>query len=416
MMSVRVKGLRVNVRGLAFKPMLFKSLVNEGVGGLKGMGDSADVVSTGTDFSSLTRKGTSNSTSTTSSTSSIDNSNGTNASTRSTNSLASIASHFPPCISIGYGSGVFQQNGYEGETPQIDIINIVNNTRDFHRANLITNNHHYSGLKWLGLGIIERFQNFGPVSMYFNPFVNINQSMVKYGVISKDNCFKDLVEWENFYVAGRFQKPIKFINEKDQARDQAHDQSHDNIFDKEFDKELDKDLKLLQLANQYNLFSALIVSLLINRSPNITEHKIYENITSLSYLGDPRMKVGGENPNKVKNIVSKQLENFKVLYSPMMEYMVDKKYLIAKSDGFVINMSTTDKIELIRYLPRNFRDSISKNLNEMTDKKLAKVLRTALINLVARPSLIQSIKGFFTAGVVKSLKYMIAKRMKYRRR
>lgn len=375
------------MKNLKFRPSIFKPVIDHGVNGLKGMKFAYNIrLNQNQEDGEIIDKKKN------------DRIDVSNQAMEGNEGLTSITNHFPSSLSIGYGSGVFQQKGYEGETPQIDIINIVDDTRDFHRQNLLNNSHHYSGLKYLGLGMIEKFQNWGPVHMYFNPFVNIEKSMVKYGIILKSNSLKDLVEWDNFYVAGRLQKPVKFIYPKEMTLSQRGD------------------FEIIQLANQYNLFSGLIVSLLINKSQTITESKIYENITSLSYLGDPRMKVGGENPNKVKNIVSKQLLKFKKLYSPMMQYLIDNKYLIVNNSGdeFVINLSSTDKLELIKWLPKNFRNVVLRDEKLLNDnKKLSKVLKSTLVNLVGKPSLIQSIKGIFTAGITKTLKYMIAKRMKY---
>lgn len=41
-------------------------------------------------------------------------------------------------------------------------------------------------------------------------------------------------------------------------------------------------------------------------------------ITRISYLGDVRFKLRGENPRKVTNIVEGNIENFKRLYQPII--------------------------------------------------------------------------------------------------
>ena len=34
--------------------------------------------------------------------------------------------------------------------------------------------------------------------------------MFKYGVVSEDELMKDLLTWENYFLAGRMQKPILY--------------------------------------------------------------------------------------------------------------------------------------------------------------------------------------------------------------
>lgn len=321
--------------------------------------------------------------------------------------LNAIISQFPSsCSTIGYGSGVFGQEGYKPNksSPQIDLIHIVSNTRDFHQQNLNIHKLHYSGLRYFGIGIIELFQNLGSVKMYFNPFVNIQNYMVKYGVVSQANALRDLVEWNNLYLAGRLHKPIKFIKENPQV----------------------------QTLNQFNLMNAMAVSLLIAGNsraqvPIVSERELYEIITSLSYMGDPRMRIGVENPNKVKNIVSKQYLRFSQLYHPIIQYFMDEKILhkshVTRDEHqlqqiFEIQLNTYKKLKMLEYLPIHFRKKlmeIDSLANLSTSVNLHKHVKRTLRNLVSSPSVVQSLKGVFTAGIYKSVKYMIEKRLKYLR-
>jgi translocator assembly and maintenance protein 41 len=71
------------------------------------------------------------------------------------------------------------------------------------------------------------------------------------------------------------------------------------------------------LANQVNLTEALRVALL-TLPAEFNETELYERIAGISYKGDFRMVIG-ENPNKVKNIVEKQLPHFRRVYSHLLE-------------------------------------------------------------------------------------------------
>ncbi|CCH58341.1 hypothetical protein TBLA_0A05480 [Henningerozyma blattae CBS 6284] len=268
--------------------------------------------------------------------------------------LAGIVNSFdaPIQYSFAYGSGIFKQAGYsEKHKPQIDIILAVSDTNQFHSINLQQNSNHYSTLKYFNGTLINKFQNLG-AGIYFNPFVTINGVNVKYGVISVSNLIKDLSDWETFYVAGRLQKPVKIIKNDPQ----------------------------IQYLNQLNLKGAATlakyISLKNSEDGKIDEFKFYENITGLSYFGDFRFKLGGENPNKVHNIVISNFEYFQRYYKPIYEDIVlnDSFYL---PDGITLDNAK----HIIRQRTRKFSAS-------------------------------QAVKGIFTAGITKSVKYAWAKRLK----
>lgn len=108
---------------------------------------------------------------------------------------------------------------------------------------------------------------------------------IKYGVTSVDNLCSDLLSWETLYLAGRMHKPLRII--KDDAR--------------------------VRLTQQVNLTSALRAALL-TLPAEFSERELFENITAISYNGDPRMFLPAENRSKIANIVKKQAPQFKELY------------------------------------------------------------------------------------------------------
>lgn len=315
--------------------------------------------------------------------------------------LDQILSNFstPINATIGYGSGVFAQQGYKkgrGNPPQIDLLQIVENTEKFHTQNLSQFPYHYLGLRWWGIRAIEYFQKLG-AGLYFNPYVKFPPlpDLIKYGVISKQDTLKDISEWSNLYVAGRLQKPVKFRGQD----------------------------PTVQYINQFNLMNALTVSLLMASKLKFSDSYLYEGVALISYLGDPRMAVGGENPNKVKNIVSKQMDNFVALYNPWVEYFIDRGYLVRKGNLLILNLTLENRQEMLMKLPLAFRNKLFylyyKQINPVStielagDQKLPKYIVQALKETVSGPAAVQAIKGLFTAGLVKSLKYMIEKRLKY---
>jgi translocator assembly and maintenance protein 41 len=108
---------------------------------------------------------------------------------------------------------------------------------------------------------------------------------IKYGVTSVDNLCSDLLNWNSLYLAGRMHKPLRII--KDDPR--------------------------VRLTQQVNLTSAVRAALL-TLPAEFSEKQLFETIAGISYSGDPRMVLPGENRGKVGNIVSKQGPQFRELY------------------------------------------------------------------------------------------------------
>ncbi|KAJ1497284.1 Mitochondrial translocator assembly and maintenance protein 41, partial [Coelomomyces lativittatus] len=119
----------------------------------------------------------------------------------------------PIRFAFAYGSAAFAQskeNSSESSKPvMLDLIFGVTHPHHWHSINLHQNPHHYSCLAGLGSSMLAWVQEFS-AGVYFNPYVNLNGTIVKYGVVSIDRLSKDLTEWDTFYLAGRMQKPVPF--------------------------------------------------------------------------------------------------------------------------------------------------------------------------------------------------------------
>ena len=272
------------------------------------------------------------------------------------NELQQIVQSFDADIhfAMGYGSGVFEQAGYgkdkSQEKPQIDMIFGVHDPVAFHETNLKQNPHHYSGVKLLGSKWITSLQGVG-AGIYFNPFAQINGHQVKYGVVKMSRLLKDLAQWDTFYLAGRLHKPVKLLRS-----------SHDVLY-----------------WNQVNLRNAATLAkhlTLGKHNGSFDEFQFYREITALSYLGDIRYALGGENPNKIDNIVTKNFDKFRMYYAPIFEEVVVQGHHTLPA-GFT------------------YENSLHK-------------LRTR----IAESSAIQTAKGVLTAGAAKSVKYAWSKKVK----
>ncbi|RIA95597.1 mitochondrial matrix Mmp37 [Glomus cerebriforme] len=286
----------------------------------------------------------------------------------------------------------------------IDFIFAVGHSQHWHSLNINQNRNHYSFLATLGSRVVTILQeNFG-AGVYYNPYVKVDDMFIKYGVVSIDMICKDLLNWETLYVAGRMHKPVKIL--KDDPR--------------------------VRLAQQVNLASALRTALLL-LPKDFTEEQLYLTIYSLSYKGDFRTYFG-ENPNKIKNAVSRQMESFNLLYGgliqglPMVDFVANGK--LQQDD------SPKARAHMIQKLPKTLKYKVQeehrmvlagKGIQWPSDDMDAcksiinsgnhiEYIDTSLKEIIFRPTLSQSIKGILTAGLFKSTKYTASKIGKWIRR
>lgn len=293
------------------------------------------------------------------------------------------AQHFAYCFA--YGSGVFQQAG-RTDRAMVDLIFVVNNTHDFHRDNLDANPDHYSSLRHLGPSVVSGVQKLFGANVYFNTLVTLGDLTFKYGVIDVQDFCRDLKSWQTLYIAGRLHKPVLML----------HDQGLSDLV-------------------MYNLESAVHAALL--QLPNkFSEEDLYTTITGLSYRGDFRMIIG-EDKNKVSNIVQPQIEKFRSLYTPVFKSMSHR--LSIQCSSLEQDNSLESKFYNLQRLPQNLKDILHRsfknnstiNDEESTFRELAKrddvgkIVRNGICRIVFYSSLMQSIKGIPTAGLLKSVVY-----------
>lgn len=379
----------------------------------------------------------------------------------------------PIRYAFAYGSGVFSQSNkpaapdalsphphppeairkwQEGGGKIIDFIFGVSYTQHWHSINMQQYPEHYSALRFLGSYPVSKIQDSWGAGVYFNPYITVNGTMIKYGVVNLDTICRDLSEWDTLYIAGRLQKPVKILRDDPRVR----------------------------LANQINLMSAMRTAMLM-LPERFTERELYEKITSLSYMGDPRMTFGSENMSKVRNIVSNQLPNFRQLYVPLIDTLPNVSFhdsrvprepgweredvmarsadtrnpaeVIGGRDGFNMSqdMSAQRRGNMVRRLPRLFRQKLyyqyqkkfqmpgsafDKIIDEARDEDaasfigrreggeferriameddVAEKVGTCVRNTIAWPSTSQSVKGIFTAGLTRGWRYWSEKRTRYR--
>ena len=277
---------------------------------------------------------------------------------------------------IGYGSGVKNQEGYTDDIKrQIDLILTVNDIYEFHKLNFKKYPNIYSNI---GIKLIKHVNNIGTDINYVSN-IDYKNNTYKIGVINKNDLSKDLITWDNMYMAGRCQKPISTLKIRDKVKNEII----------------------------YNRLNALKIALLLNHNKTITEQELYETICSLSYIGDIRMTMHCENPDKIKNIVNGSKIEFRKIYNEVNDNLFDiKNNIISTNTDKILNSILDIPESLLKYLHKHM-DLNNINIDELNNNIINYLKITNFKSSIAQP-----IKSIIINGTEKSLNYLKEKRKK----
>ena len=259
------------------------------------------------------------------------------------------------------------------------MIITVSNEVLWNRENIRKNPDYYSSTGKLFLNHTdEKIQKLGAKICYI-PYIEYKDDIYKIGIINKNDLINDLDKWESFYLAGRFQKNIMLVKINDE---------------------------LLYYINK-NRECAIILSLLLLNDNEKNLKSLYKKICSLSYIGDIRGKIA-EDKNKIDNLI-RDYDKFKSMYNFTKYYKV-----IDENDNIEINYH--EILDNIKILPNNIKTKTDLDIYAYMDslpKEELIILRNKIIqvftDLTKKMSSTQTIKGLFTTGPTKSLKYVQAK-------
>ncbi|XP_045019791.1 phosphatidate cytidylyltransferase, mitochondrial isoform X3 [Bubalus bubalis] len=266
----------------------------------------------------------------------------------------------------------------------LDFVFTVDDPVSWHSKNLKKNWNHYSFLKVLGPRIITAVQNNYGAGVYYNPLITCDGRLIKYGVISTSVLIEDLLNWNNLYIAGRLQKPVKIVA-------------------------MNEDVALRSALDQ-NLKSAVTAAFLM-LPESFSEEDLFTEIAGLSYSGDFRMVVG-EDKAKVLNIVKPNMAHFRELYGSILQESPQVVYK-AQQGSLEIDKSPEGQFTQLMTLPKTLQQQINhimdppgKNrdveetlLQVAHDPDCGDVVRLGLAAIVRPSSMRQSTKGIFTAAI-----------------
>lgn len=270
----------------------------------------------------------------------------------------------PECEAIiGYGSGISKQKDQENRKVQVDLIVVVEDIKKWHKENAKMNSTDYSftGRQFMTKVSKGMLKKGGKIC--YMTYIPFEGHSFKIGTIEKNDFLDSLTLWDTFYLAGRMQKPIMVV----------------------------KASKEIKEAISHNREMAVAAASLISEERKIPLTEFYQTIVSLSYMGDTRMKFA-ENPKKVSNIVMGALDFFEENYG--------SSELLKKTKGYITNKHTKENIELLPILIRTKIEN---------DENAGEVIKDYLKDKNKTESSVQTIKGIFTSGPAKSVKYALAK-------
>ena len=209
-----------------------------------------------------------------------------------------FVSTLPDVVAVkAYGSSIAYQSGYsKDEKKQVDLIVIVDDIKKFYAYNLKKNGYMYHLVPKVYFSVASADQLKSGAGICYTSHINYMGDVFKMGAIEKQDVLNDLLHWNTFYMAGRFQKEM-----------------YTSVYDDD-----------IELANKINKKNALIVALLMLDKEKPTTLDLYESLCSLSYMGDSRKKFKAEDPNKVKKLASGSYEYFNKEYRDKTDLFKEK--------------------------------------------------------------------------------------------
>jgi len=300
---------------------------------------------------------------------------------------------------FGYGSSVFPQKGNDGKDRQIDMILIVDDVAKFHQTNMKVNKKDYSYLMRFGGSEIVTSFNKKAAGLFFNPFVETDIGVLKYGVISTKRAVDDLENWTSLYLSGRLHKPVKFCTPNHPNDSLDLSQSLPSL-----DDPIGRALRL-------NLYSAIRTALMLNlhsyHSKSTTLDDVLLNICKLSYTGDIRTQ-GFEDQQKVNKIFEGSYDNLKALYESRINEMAGLEYNF-ENGRIDIDTSAPVITKQVENLPSALYPLRIADLAPYDHISLKQYLLPRMEEIVRSSSTSQTTVNAITAGPSKSIRYAYAK-------
>lgn len=278
---------------------------------------------------------------------------------------------------ICYGSKVIKPKDNDDKS-LIDMIYVVDDSYRWHQDNMVMNPSDY--FKTVKKKLISKRFSKGVIWLPYLTLLD-SQEMFKIGVVQIDEMLDDLKEMRTTTFFGRLSKPIHLF----------------------------KTNPIIEEAVENNRCNILYISLILMGKQSFFLDDLLYKICSLSYMNDVREIFKCENPNKIKNIVLSSYDELKEIY-----LRINEKYhfFIFDEESQLITLSISNLLEKTPDIPLEILDILSQN----TD---INIIREKILSLIKKKnfetSFNMAVSSFMLNGLSTSLKYVKAKRKKYKK-
>ncbi|MDH5533538.1 MAG: phosphatidate cytidylyltransferase [Candidatus Pacebacteria bacterium] len=297
-----------------------------------------------------------------------------------------------------YGSAAFEQLGYSEEDIRSSKLDCIIAVPDIKKWQVKHGQRHPEDFPMIAhlIGPNLRSKMQGKKTWFIHTELPIQdgkyQRKIKVGIIEQASLVNDLSNWDQFYIAGRMQKPT-YIAESDQEIQHA----------------------LYYQTMKQGLHLALLQS--IGGQP-LKLRDLYITLSNLSYTGDTRMKFA-EDPNKVANIVDANKWRYDLMYMSLIKEAESQGLLITQSDQIIpfpwlenhdllIKTISQLPLNIIAVLPENWRELEYQQLISLVNKKLEETVKSS--------SVAQTIFGLLMVSPTTGINYVARKLKKARKK
>lgn len=293
-----------------------------------------------------------------------------------------LSIHPSVIATYGYGSGVIPQfKNDSSQKKDIDLILVVEDLLEYFHKNIEMNPNEFTKVskKYFQTATIAKLEKGAPI--VYLTHIPYQEQYFKTGIISKESLLSSCYDRTSSYVPFRLEKPCAEISCSDEE---------------------------IKEAILYDRQTTLMLCLLLLKEDEKTIRDLITKICSISYLGDFRVKIKCEDPNKIRNIVNNQFDYFVEDYDA-----VNKGYYKIENGVLYINYDAINRD--LNIIP----EPIKKALNtDYVNKRDLLIVSRKIIEYYKKESesesLPQAIKGIQTVGLKTACAYALKKVQKGR--
>lgn len=305
---------------------------------------------------------------------------------------------------VAYGSAVLTNASFADSSAALDVLVAVSDPVKWHEENMRVNPSHYAlQMRMCGAAGVDGLARTVGAATHFNArLADASGRAFKYGVVSVDDCVKDLEVWNHLFVAGRLHKPHETVRACDAVT-------------------------RAQARNARSAANAALLTL----PESFTELEFHRAIVRLSYDGDVRFLFAAEDESKVERIARSNGEGLREAYEDVVRELLDASVVNVRSTGaWSQDVSPETLRGRVNTLPdtvmamlRNVRgldasadaaavaESVCASVGD-DPERVGGAVRACVRQIVRASTLRQAVAGLLSTSPLKTIAYVGAKFVK----